>query len=118
MAITLEDGDLIQGDASSATVVDFTIDGVEEASNVVAIKALADGTLEINGNSDFAVAFNDLKAGFDQLKADYNTFLTTIYNLHTHVSVTSLGTPTVPVPTGSNSSASIDASKVDEVKLP
>lgn len=89
-------------------------DGNEEAT----IKALADGTIEINGNADFAVAFNDLKAGFDALKADLNTFLTTIYNLHTHVSVTSLGTPTVPIPTGSSSSASIDASKVDEVLLP
>ena len=89
-------------------------DGNEAAT----IKHLADGTIEINGNSDFAVAFNDLKAGFDALKSDYNTFLTTIYNLHTHVSVTSLGTPTVPVPTGSSSSASIDASKISTVKVP
>ena len=89
-------------------------DGNEAAT----IKALADGILEINGNADFAVAFNDLKAGFDALKADLNTFITTKYNLHTHVSVTSLGTPTVPIPTGSSTAASIDASKIDSVKVP
>ncbi len=89
-------------------------DGNEKAT----IKLLADSTIEINGNTDFAVAFNDLKTGFDQLKSDYNTFVTTKYNLHTHVSVTSLGTPTVPVPTGSSTAASIDASKIDTVKVP
>jgi hypothetical protein len=77
-----------------------------------------DGTLELNGNADFAVAFNDLKTGFDQLKSDFNTFVSVAYNLHTHVSVTSLGTPTPPVPTGSSTAASIDGSKVDTVKLP
>jgi len=43
--ITLEAADLIEGDASAANVVDFTINGVEEASSVVSIKALADGQL-------------------------------------------------------------------------
>lgn len=76
-----------------------------------------DGTLEVNGDADFAAAFNDLKAGFDSLVSDFNA-LVVAYNAHTHVSVTSLGTPTPPVPTGSSSSASIDAAKVDTVKLP
>ena len=100
-----------QGDSK---VYSTDADGNEKAT----CKLLADGTIEINGNSDFAVAFNDLKAGFDKLKSDYNTFLTTIYNLHTHVSVTSLGTPTVPIPVGTGTIASIDASKVAGVKLP
>ncbi len=77
-----------------------------------------DGVLELNGNTDFAVAFDDLKSGFDTLKSDFNTFVTTIFNLHVHATVTSLGTPTVPVPIGSSSTASIDASKVDTVVLP
>lgn len=66
-----------------------------------------DGTIEINGNTDFAVAFNDLETAFNQLKSDFNT--------HTHASVTSLGTPTVPVP---QSTADISPAKVSEVKLP
>ena len=77
-----------------------------------------DGVLELNGNTDFAVAFDDLKSGFDTLKSDFNTFVMTIYNLHTHISA-SPGNPTaVPIPTGSSSTASIDASKIDTVKLP
>ena len=82
-------------------------------SVVADIKLLADGTIEVNGNSDFAVAFNDLKTGFDQLKSDFNA--------HTHLaaataqSIAAGDPPSVPV---SLSSASIDASKVDTVKLP
>lgn len=77
----------------------------------------ADGTIECNGNTDFAVAFNDLKTGFDQLKSDFNTFVTTIYNLHNHPTAPT-GPVSVPSVTGSSTSASIDASKVDTVKLP
>ncbi len=76
------------------------------------------GIVEINGDADFAVAFNDLKSGFDALKGDVNTFITTIFNLHTHISA-GPGNPTAtPLPTGSASTASIDASKVPTVKLP
>ena len=77
-------------------------DGNEEST----IKLLADGTIEINGTSDFAVAFNDLKTGFD-------AFVST-FNIHTHPTAATgpPSTPTVP------STDSIDASKVDEVKLP
>ena len=75
-----------------------------------------DGNIEINGDTDFAVAFNDLKSGFDTLKSDVNTFITTIFNLHTHVETG--GTTATPLPIGSASAASIDASKVPTVKLP
>lgn len=77
-------------------------DGNEAAT----IKHLADGTIEINGNSDFAVAFNDLKAGFDAFVSTFNT--------HTHPTAATgpPSTPTIP------STDTIDASKVDEVKLP
>jgi hypothetical protein len=69
------------------------------------IKLLSTGIIELNGNADFAVAFNDLKAGFDQLKLDYNT--------HVHVET---GASTL-VPTVL-SAASIDTAKVSGVKLP
>lgn len=72
------------------------------------VKLLKDGIIELNGNTDFAVAFNDLKAGFDSLKSDHNTFLTHVHGAS--------GTP--PVPPAIPSTASVDASKVAEVKLP
>ena len=71
------------------------------------IKFLNDGILEINGNNDFAVRFNALKTGFDTLKSDFNTFL-----VHVHGAS---GTP--PVPPAIPSAASIDSSKVQEVKI-
>ena len=74
------------------------------------------GIIEVNGDSDFAVAFNDLKSGFDTLKGDVNTFITTIFNLHTHVETG--GTTATPLPTGSASAASIDASKIPTIKVP
>ncbi len=43
--ITLEAADLIEGDASTAAEVDYTINGVQEASSVVSIVALASGQL-------------------------------------------------------------------------
>ena len=81
-------------------------DGNEQAT----CNFLADGTIEINGNSDFAVAFNDLKTQFDELKTAFNT--------HTHVYIpgTLATVPTAtPLP---QSVANIDLAKVDEVKLP
>lgn len=74
------------------------------------------GIVEINGADDFAVAFDDLKSGFDTLKSDFNTHVTTIYNLHTHVETGA--TTATPLPVGSTSAASIDASKVPTIKLP
>lgn len=70
-------------------------------------------TIEINGNADFAVAFDDLKIGFDKLTMDFNNFISTVYNLHVNASFAA-----PPVPLGIPTTASIDASKVDNVKLP
>lgn len=76
---------------------------------------LKSGIIEINGNADFAVAFNDLKSGFDTLKSDLNTFIG-IFNAHVHVET---GASTLPTATpGTVTAASIDASKIDTVKVP
>jgi hypothetical protein len=94
-------------------------EGAEQAH----INYLNDGTIEINGNDDFAVAFNDLKTGYDQLKSDFNSLVNT-YNLHTHIvattgtAVAQTGTAAATLATGTTSSASIDDSKVENVKLP
>ncbi len=78
-----------------------------QANNIIEafIKLLNTGIIELNGNNDFAVRFNSLKSGFDSLVSDFNT--------HTHPTAPTgpVSTPTVP------STASIDASKVNEVKI-
>ncbi len=78
-----------------------------------------DGSAEFGGDTDFMVRFNKLKDGYDALKSDFNSFVTT-YNTHTHpyvglvagVSGTTLATPSAGTP----SSASIDDSKIEEIK--
>lgn len=75
------------------------------------IKLLDDATMEIGGNSDFMVRFNELKSGFDQLKNDFNT--------HTHITTATIGaspTPGTIAPPTSPSAASIDNSKISEIK--
>ncbi len=66
----------------------------------IALHLKKDGTMEIGGNSDFMVRFNALEAGFNQLRSDHNT--------HTHVSN---GTPPAI-----QSTASISAAKINEIK--
>lgn len=68
------------------------------------INFLSTDIVEINGTGDFAVRFNELKDGFDQLVSDFNA----------HVHTETGGTTSVPT---SSSSANIDSSKVDLVKL-
>lgn len=68
------------------------------------------------GATDFAVAFTDMKAAFDQLKADLNSFINTIFNLHTHPAPG--GATGVPATLGTSSTADMSGAKVDKVKVP
>jgi hypothetical protein len=91
--------------------------GVEQ----IAIYLRANGSIEIGGNADFAAGFTELKAGFDQLKSDFNSLITA-YNSHVHpfvgVGPGNPGTTTTTLATGTPSTASIDDSKKDNIKLP
>lgn len=79
------------------------------------IRMRADGTMEMNGNSDFMVRFNELKTGFDQLKSDFNDFVSNTYNTHVHPSPAGGSTGTTPS-LGTPSAASIDNAKIAEIK--
>jgi len=66
--------------------------------------------IELNGNADFAVAFNDLKTAFDSLKQTVNT--------HTHL-YSPGPLPQVATATGlPQATADMAGAKVDDVKLP
>ena len=63
------------------------------------------------------VRFSELETGFNELKDDFNNFISTVYNTHIHPGVLSGGASTSPTPsTGSSSSADISAAKIDEIK--
>ena len=93
-----------------------TIYAKDSSGNTVfEIKLKNDGTCEFGGDSDFMVRFNELKSGFDELKSDFNNFINNTYNIHQHPTA-ALGAPSPPTITGSSSFASIDSSKINEIK--
>ena len=93
--------------------------------NTAAVAVVDNNTVEIdgvsitlNGGTDWAVQYTALKAAFDQLKSDMNTFVA-VFNAHVHPGVTtgagSTGTTVTP---GSSSSADMSGAKVTTVNLP
>ena len=82
-----------------------------------------DGSLELNGAEDYAVAYTDLKDAFDTLRGDLNA-LVQAYNTHIHTTTATIGssgTPGVISPTaslGTESTADMSPAQVQTVKLP
>jgi len=76
-----------------------------------------DGTTELLGTGDFAVRYNELKTAFDQLKSDFDNFVTITYNLHNHPTAPP-GAVSPPSVTGSSSTADMSAAKIAEIKVP
>lgn len=78
-----------------------------------------DGTCEFGGTTDFAVRFNKLETGFNQLKADHNALITA-FNTHLHATAAT-GPPSTPTPgagiPATTSIASIADAKIDEIKV-
>lgn len=75
----------------------------------------SDGTMEIGGDQNFAVKFNELKTEFNKLKTDHNNFLTE-YKLHVHTGGTISGSTGPTTSTQINNSSNIDNAKNDKIK--
>ena len=75
----------------------------------------SDETIEIGGNTNFAVKFNELKTEFNKLKTDHNNFLTE-YKLHIHSGGTISGSTGATVSTQINNTSNIDQAKNDKIK--
>lgn len=90
-------------------------DGAEQAT----LKCKPDGTIEINGDADNAVSYQDLKDALDNFKTSIDDAISGSITAHTHGGVT-VGAGTTAVGSGTAPTVSVDitASKVDEVKLP
>lgn len=76
------------------------------------------GTLELGGSAKHLARYEELKTGFDALKKDHND-LVDAFNTHMHATAAT-GPPSIPTPgTGIPaipSTASIDSSKINEIK--
>lgn len=90
-------------------------DGAEKATT----KLLADGTMEINGSDDFAVAYTDLSSGLSSQDTDINAELSKLTTTLSAIvtAFAALGV-TIPAYTQGTISTDISDSKVDTVKLP
>lgn len=98
-----------------AEVGEYRNFSTDEEGNVVFYTHLKnDGTMEIGGDSDFMVRYSALETGFNQLKSDFNTFITSQYNLHIHPTPAGPSSPTVLV--GTPSTADISGAKIQEIK--
>jgi hypothetical protein len=73
------------------------------------------GRMEINGSDDNLVRYSVLKAGFDELKIDFNNFIDA-YNKHTHGGVTVGSGITAITTPGSASAADISGAKIVEIE--
>lgn len=101
----------------------FSTDSDGNLSTYVWLKN--DNTMEIGGDTDNMVRYSELKSAFDELKSDFNTFVTTKYNTHVHpITVGGVtpgagvgtGTSTPTVSSGSPSTADISGAKITEIK--
>jgi len=77
-----------------------------------------DGTIEINGNADNAVSYNDLEAAINNLVSSINTAISGWITGHAHPVTTAPGTTGPGAGAGPSVTADITAAKVNEVKLP
>ncbi len=90
-------------------------DGVEQAS----ILLDATGNVIVNAGTNHATQYEALLTAFNQLKADFDGFVTTKFNLHTHPGVsTGSGSTAVTPLVGAASTADMTPAKVEEVKIP
>lgn len=66
----------------------------------------ANGTLELGGSTKHLTRFEELESGFNQLRSDFNSFLTHVHG----------GSGTPPAPPAVPSTASIATAKINEIK--
>lgn len=81
------------------------------------VKITGNTHIELNGNTNFAVKYNELKTAFDLLKTELNNFIT-VFNIHSHTGVTSGGSSSGPSSSpGTPATADISASQNAKVLM-
>lgn len=102
-----------KGIAETGEIRFFSTDDDEVEQMFLHLKK--DGTAEFGGDDDNLMRFAPAKDGFDELREDLNDLIIK-FNTHVHPTTTP-GAPTGVTPTaGAASTASINDSKIDEIK--
>lgn len=96
---------------------EMAIFSTDNESELAIIKLRSNKDIELNGDTDNVTRYTEVKKAYDELRDDFNTFVTDVFNLHVHPGVTSGGASTAVTPTtGQESEGDISNSKVDNVK--
>lgn len=82
----------------------FSLDSNGNLAMFIYLKS--NGDLLLGGEAKHLAKYEELKVGFDQLKQDFNNFLTHVHG----------GSGTPPTPPAVPSTASVDDSKADKIK--
>ena len=107
------------GNEDSMIAIPFDIDKIATTKIIIENDNKIIFVVDGKEGGDFMARFNELKSGFDQLKSDFNSFITTAYNTHVHSGVTTgPGFSGPGAPLGSSSAASIDSAKIDNIEVP
>lgn len=115
LAIPYQDGVIPDAAAGGVTLYSRKADGSRSA----VVTMTAAGEIQLNGASDWAVAYTDLKSAFDQFVSDFNS------HMHAYIApgptpgltsspASAAGPPVVPAPT----TADMADSKVSSVRVP
>ena len=94
----------------------YATDASGALQNYIWLKA--NGDILVGGDADNLVRYSELETGFNQLKGDFNNFLT-VFNAHTHptpAGPSSAPTPVTGVVPVEPSSADISGAKINEIK--
>lgn len=109
--------DVVDGD-NGKLAVPINTDRVElrTRTGTTYVSVLDTEVVEINGNTDFAVAYTDLKTAFDLLKTELNTFIA-VYNAHSHATAP-VGPVSPPSAPGVPATADMTAAQLPTIKVP
>lgn len=114
LGVLLDDGIAPASAAGELWIYSRETDGTLSAT----IKLKNNGTVEILGADDYAVAYNDMKGAFDKLREDFNAVVTLLLT-HTHTGVTTGGgTSGTSAAAFQQSTADMSSAKVTAVRLP
>lgn len=124
----LNDGFILVGVNPKTKVLNLEGNHVKINATGFPLKFDTDQETIFNEGSDFMVRYNELESAFNQLKSDFNDFLSQQFATHIHpatttatvgasatpgvVTVSPTATPTTP------SNADITPSKIDDIRVP
>lgn len=121
---SLSDGFALVGINPKTSVRDLDGDKMRIIAGSYDLDIKSNGQTVFNDGTDFMVRYNELETAFNQLKQDFDDFVSLTYGLHTHTfdynagPTAASGTTAATLSTGSPSTADITPAKIDDINVP